>query len=147
ALRAALSAHELGHMWGAVHCNESPCVGSCRGIMDPSFSGSLTSFDSCSIDTITTTMGAVNCLDATTTFPAMAIESVCIDAPGSCANDPMTIIPEHNIYLKGFAVTGATSVTISGWQTISGGPLHLSYNPEYLYFAVSLPPALGEFDV
>ncbi len=62
----ALTAHELGHNWGAYHCNDSGCTSgsSCR-IMCSSLNGCdfpKTGFSQCAIDEIVNYTSGVSCL-------------------------------------------------------------------------------------
>jgi hypothetical protein len=146
AKQTALSAHELGHNWGAIHCAQTACTGNC-GIMASALNGSLTSFDQCSKHAINPMITAVlshgGCLDTATPYPALEIEALCQDAPSPCANNPTALVPAHKIYLKGFGVTGATSVTIGGSVTVPEAALSISYGDNNLSFDAPLPPTLG----
>ncbi|HTE05626.1 MAG TPA: M12 family metallo-peptidase, partial [Planctomycetota bacterium] len=62
ALRAALSAHELGHNWNANHCDgESSCSIMCSGL--GGCSGNVTSFNTSSKTVILAKKAASGCLD------------------------------------------------------------------------------------
>jgi len=65
-LRTSLTAHELGHNWGAGHCNQSDCLGPC-GVMCAginSCGSSATTFFTCSADQIINFRNSRPCLNA-----------------------------------------------------------------------------------
>jgi hypothetical protein len=146
--KISLSAHELGHNWGASHCDNGNCASTC-GIMHgiPLDLTLPLHFDDCSkrdiwcmIDAVMTSGG---CLNVATPYPDIAIDSLCQDALSPCLNDSGPILPLPTIYLKGFGVTGATSVTYGGSITVPEAALTFSYPQEWVSFTAPLPPALG----
>ena len=65
--RVALVSHEMGHNWGAGHCNsDSVCRIMCSGLGGCSGLGSPVQFASGSIGRIQNYIGSVNCLDGFT---------------------------------------------------------------------------------
>ncbi len=126
-LRTRLSAHELGHNWGASHCNgQSGC-----GIMCSGGCGSPTEFGPTSTNSINATKGSVTCLGDP---PLMTLSA--IDTPVVASLDALTV------ELTGTDLTFAQEVLVdsgNGPQSVNV----ISSTPSTLQFLAPQPFSLG----
>ncbi len=115
ALRVALTSHELGHNWNALHCNNDPdCSIMCSGL--GGCSGNITSFNPSSANAIIAYRNSASCLAPGGPYPPTAIDddvSGLLDSPFTInvlANDvepncdPLSIIAFDAVTPSGAAV-------------------------------------------
>ncbi|MEM7308989.1 MAG: M12 family metallo-peptidase [Planctomycetota bacterium] len=131
--RIALTAHELGHNWGANHCNgTSDCKIMCSGL--GGCSGILTSFGSSASAEISLKKSIATCLTGPPPTVAPTLFSASPSTVGAFGSAPITV--------SGVELEWVESVTVGGQSLPSpGGFLVLGENE--LYITVSDPPSLG----
>jgi len=104
-----LCSHELGHVWGACHCNQTSCPqygpADC-GIMNSGLSGHSPFFSAATSQHLQAQVAAASCLDAGTPSPAPVLDSLSPSA--------LPILTPGELRLKGGFFDQALFVEIDG---------------------------------
>ena len=131
--RVALTAHELGHNWGASHCNGDPdCKIMCSGL--GGCTGILTSFGSSASASISLKAAISSCLSGPPPTSAPVLLSAKPSSVPAFGSTPITV--------TGTELEWVETVTVGGVVLSSpGGFIPLGENE--LYLTVGAPPGLG----
>ncbi len=123
AARVALTAHEIGHLYGAWHCNQSPNVSNPCNIMCSGLGGcngvGLPNFGPQSIDFITAHAASRTCLDE---IPDNLVVPIADNFDGGATPDSFiweTAVSAVNTILPAFEPSGDRSLTLFGVGSVS----------------------------
>lgn len=155
AFRAGLTAHELGHNWGANHCDgDSDCFIMCGGI--GGCSGNVTRFGNRSMRDITTFRDSRTCLAAGAAFPTPLAPAARSDTAATVTNAPVLVDVLNNdidgncelIIISGFTSITANATIARSVGTGPGGRDQLRYTPRAGYvgneaFSYSIADSTG----